>query len=131
MLLCCTTACGSHSASFLSECFLWLILMVSSKTLCTKQVTKGPTSCLCLRRGKENGLCWLARGRSSGASVNTLLQLKFVAFITPLQVANDLVFCDPKVTFSLGSNRETGPGSNAGRVENVTVSEMQQLLSCT
>lgn len=85
-------------------------------------MTKGPTSCLCLRRGKENRLCWLAQGRSSEATVNTLLQLKFVDFITPLQVANDLVFCDRKVTFSLGSNRETGPGCNAGRLETVTLS---------
>lgn len=80
-------------------------------------MTKGPTSCLCLRRGKENRLCWLAQGRSSEATVNTLLQLKFVDFITALQVASDLVFCGRKVTFSLGSNRETGPGCNAGRLE--------------
>lgn len=85
-------------------------------------MTKGPTSCLCSKRGKENGLCWLAQGRSSEASVNTLLQLEFVDFITPLQVANDLVFCDRKVTFSLGSDRETRPGCDAGRLENVSVS---------
>lgn len=85
-------------------------------------MTKGPTSCLCLRRGKENGLCWLAQGRSSEATVNTLLQLKFVDFITPLQVASDLVFCDHKVNFSLGSERETGPGCSAGRLENVAAS---------
>lgn len=83
------------------------------------------------KEGEKKIGCWLAQVRSSGATVNTLLQLKFVDFITPLQVANDLVFCDCKVTFSLGSNTETRPGCNAGRLENVTVSSKKQHLRCT